>query len=144
MRILAIGYNGPPWKIKDSDVPLNRPEKYDYFVHAEENCIISAARSGVSLKGATFYCTALPCTVCTRQIISVGAKKVLVGNVQAEMNNEKQDVIYSMCKQADIDLEILSVTNEKMIELLDKTIESIQKKGKSGIPCMISMEDTKK
>jgi deoxycytidylate deaminase len=42
------------------------------------NCIISAARLGVSVKGATLYLnTVLPCMECTKAIINAGIVEVV-------------------------------------------------------------------
>jgi len=59
--ILSVGYNGPPRGCDDTLVPQTRPEKYLWFLHAEEAAIVNAARSGICLKGATFYITGAPC-----------------------------------------------------------------------------------
>ena len=48
-----------------------------YAVHAEQNAICQAAKLGVSLEGATLYCTHQPCTICTRLIINSGIKRVI-------------------------------------------------------------------
>jgi dCMP deaminase len=46
-------------------------------VHAEQNAICQAAKHGVSLNGATLYCSMEPCRVCAMLIISVGIKRVV-------------------------------------------------------------------
>ena len=48
-----------------------------YAVHAEQNAICQAAKLGISLEGATLYCTHQPCTICTRLIINSGIKRVV-------------------------------------------------------------------
>lgn len=67
--ILATGYNGPArgsincedvgWCLKDK--LKAKTGNYDdcNAVHAEENCIANAARSGVSIKGAILYYSAV-------------------------------------------------------------------------------------
>lgn len=49
-------------------------------MHAEQNAITQAARLGVSVDGATLYCTHQPCTICTRIIINSGIKRVVYKN----------------------------------------------------------------
>jgi cytidine deaminase len=46
-------------------------------VHAEEAAICDAAARGISIKGATLYCTTFPCHLCTKHIIAAGLKKVV-------------------------------------------------------------------
>ncbi len=48
-----------------------------YAVHAEQNAICQAAKLGVSVEGATLYCTHQPCTICTRLIINSGITRVV-------------------------------------------------------------------
>jgi len=76
---LSQGYNGPPRGVAD-DVPerRERPAKYLYSSHAEENCVSWAAREGISLKGATIYVTFCPCAACARMIIQSGIREVVM------------------------------------------------------------------
>lgn len=46
-------------------------------IHAEQNAITQAARYGVSLEGATLYCTMTPCRVCAMLIVSTGIQRVV-------------------------------------------------------------------
>lgn len=80
-QILATGYNGFPRGV-DDDVPerWERPEKYLWVEHAERNAIYNAARSGISLAGATMYVERHPCADCARGIIQSGISCVVVGS----------------------------------------------------------------
>ena len=73
-RIISTGYNGTPSKMREcSDGGCVRCESrgtayppgtaYDLCicVHAEQNAILSAARFGISVQGATMYSTTQPC-----------------------------------------------------------------------------------
>ncbi len=46
-------------------------------VHAEQNAIIQAAVSGVSIKNATLYCTTYPCVVCAKMLINAEIEKII-------------------------------------------------------------------
>jgi deoxycytidylate deaminase len=46
-------------------------------VHAEANAVYFAARNGVSVLGATIYCTTEPCTKCAEAIVQSGISKVV-------------------------------------------------------------------
>jgi len=86
-RILATGYNGAPKGLshcselgclrKEMNVPSGQRHELCRGLHAEQNAIIQAALYGVSLKGATLYCTNLPCSICAKMIINAGIKKVV-------------------------------------------------------------------
>ena len=51
-------------------------------VHAEANCIINAARSGVSTKGTTLYVSdQVPCKDCFSSIINAGITEIVCTNL---------------------------------------------------------------
>ncbi|MBO7377565.1 MAG: cytidine/deoxycytidylate deaminase family protein [Clostridia bacterium] len=87
-RILTTGYNGAPAGIKSCaekgeclrkklNIPSGTRHELCYAVHAEQNAIAQAAKLGVSVEGATLYCTHQPCVICAKMIINSGIKKVL-------------------------------------------------------------------
>ena len=87
-RILTTGYNGAPagivtcrekgYCMRDKlGIPSGTRAEVCYAVHAEQNAICQAAKLGVSVEGATLYCTHQPCTICTRLIINSGIKHVV-------------------------------------------------------------------
>lgn len=45
-------------------------------VHAEANALITAARYGIPLEGATAYVTDQPCMQCAKELLQVGVKRV--------------------------------------------------------------------
>jgi cytidine deaminase len=51
--------------------------EFGRIVHAEMSAIMDAARRGISLQGATLYCTTFPCHMCARHIIASGIKRVV-------------------------------------------------------------------
>jgi dCMP deaminase len=77
-NILSVGFNGMPRGVSDDVLERKeRPEKYYWTSHAEENAIAQAARLGARLIGSTMLVSTLhPCTSCTRMIIQAGIKKV--------------------------------------------------------------------
>jgi len=47
--------------------------------HSERNCIVNAARHGVSVKDGILYCNCpIPCTPCLIEIINSGIKEIVV------------------------------------------------------------------
>jgi dCMP deaminase len=85
-RILTTGYNGAPTGIKHCietgclreklNVPSGERHELCRGIHAEQNAIIQAAFHGVSIKGATLFCTNQPCSICAKMIINAGIIKV--------------------------------------------------------------------
>lgn len=79
MEIRSAGYNGFPRGVNDDvDERHERPTKYKFTSHAEENLVAQAARSGTSLEGTTVLVSALlPCTACARMLIQAGVARVI-------------------------------------------------------------------
>ena len=51
--------------------------EYGRIIHAEMSAITDAARLGLSISGATLYCTTFPCHLCAKHIISAGVHRVV-------------------------------------------------------------------
>jgi len=87
-RILATGYNGAPsgifscmekGKCLRNDMGIESGTRLEvcYAIHAEQNAVIQAAKVGVSIEGATLYCTHRPCVICSKILVNVGIKRVV-------------------------------------------------------------------
>lgn len=48
-----------------------------YGLCAEQWCLTKAAKKGISVEGATIYCTKHPCRVCSSMIAEAGIKRVV-------------------------------------------------------------------
>ena len=85
-KILSTGYNGAPKKLPHcEDVGCIRDElgvkpgtRHELCrgLHAEQNAIIQAAFHGVSVNGATIFCTTRPCSICTKMLINAGIHEI--------------------------------------------------------------------
>jgi dCMP deaminase len=119
-RILSTGYNGAPTGIRHCldvgclreklDIPSGERHELCRGIHAEQNAIIQAAYHGVSVKGATLFCTNLPCSICTKIIINAGLKKIFYQDGYADSMSEE------MFKEAGI--EVIKHTTRKQGEAL--------------------------
>lgn len=84
-RILTTGYNGAPSEVPsckernmcNKETTNTVSQECCYAVHAEQNAIAQAAKLGISIEGATLYCTHSPCSVCAKSIINSGIKRVV-------------------------------------------------------------------
>ncbi|MBN1258686.1 dCMP deaminase family protein [Candidatus Peregrinibacteria bacterium] len=101
-QVVATGYNGAPRGTKSSldhafclrkklGIPSGRNYEICRSVHAEQNCIINAARAGVSLLGGDIFIygqfredgkkgkpfDAFPCFICKKMLINCGLKRVI-------------------------------------------------------------------
>lgn len=81
-RVLAVGYNGFPMGFAESPELWERPTKYTYVVHAEMNCILTAARYGIALEGASIYTTLFPCSNCAKHMLQAGIKEIVYDATQ--------------------------------------------------------------
>ncbi|MCD6273578.1 MAG: cytidine/deoxycytidylate deaminase family protein [Deltaproteobacteria bacterium] len=107
-RILATGYNGAPSGIRhcsetgclrDSlNVPSGEKHELCRGIHAEQNSIIQAAFHGVSIKGATLFCTNLPCSICAKMIINAGITRIYFHDGYADVMSEE------MLKEAGVEV----------------------------------------
>tara|TARA_Y100000588_G_scaffold351681_1_gene403681 strand:- start:782 stop:2194 length:1413 start_codon:yes stop_codon:yes gene_type:complete len=62
---------------KDKNSFLHESLEFIRAVHAEEAAICDAAARGISIKGATLFCTTFPCHLCIKHIIAAGIKEVI-------------------------------------------------------------------
>lgn len=93
-RILVSGYNGAPAGVPHCIHDCNcsptaeMVKQFEHFkscrkvngcwesVHAEANAVAFAARYGMSLDGASLYCTDTPCVPCAQLIVNAGIIEV--------------------------------------------------------------------
>lgn len=124
--VISTGFNGFPIGVEDSLIDLSndkinkskryeRPEKYSWTAHAEENAIAFAARNGVSTNGATLYVNRMmPCTRCTRLIIQSGIRKIVVLIDVPEETlkrwKEDNDIAEQMLKEAGVQMLVFRKT----------------------------------
>ena len=115
-QILTTGYVGAPMGLPhcDDDGHLFRKalhtdgstkEHCVRTTHAEANAIAQAARFGVSIDGATMYCTMTPCLDCTKLLINSGIKRVVATKDYQAGHDSKE-----FMKQAGVELIILGST----------------------------------
>lgn len=90
-RILTTGYNGASSGImsckergeclrRKLNIPSGTRHEVCYATHAEQNAIIQAAKMGISIDGATLYCTHQPCVICSKMIINSGIVRIVYRN----------------------------------------------------------------
>lgn len=116
--VLATGYVGAPPGMPDCDVAghlleaivetdsagrVYKTERTHCVrtIHAEQNGILRAARNGVSLRGATVYCTMTPCRNCAMSLVALEVVRVVAKN-----EYQAADDTIKMFALAGIDLEV--------------------------------------
>ncbi|MCL2599989.1 MAG: cytidine/deoxycytidylate deaminase family protein [Treponema sp.] len=87
-QILVTGYVGAPAGLPHCDVVGHQFKQMLHedgsvtthcvrTVHAEQNAICQAAKSGIPIDGATLYCRMTPCRTCAMLIINCGIVRVV-------------------------------------------------------------------
>lgn len=90
-RIITTGYNGAPsghpscvekgeCMRRTANIPSGVQHELCYAIHAEQNAIVQAAKLGISIDGATIYCTHQPCTICSKLIVNSGITRIVYQN----------------------------------------------------------------
>lgn len=92
--VLSTGYNGSLsgmphcdhdcectsqliFGVHEIECPAYEGNSCTTAVHAEANSVYFAARNGVSVEGATIFCTTEPCVKCAEAIVQSGIRKVV-------------------------------------------------------------------
>jgi dCMP deaminase len=124
-RILATGYNGLPRGIRHREEYHQRPDKYMYFVHAEQNAVFNAAAVGTPILGALMYVLQPPCVECVKAIVQTGIAEVvyrerldplanssLIASDSHTLDNWRMNMeaAYSMLQEANVLLRVGQLT----------------------------------
>ncbi|HHU68900.1 MAG TPA: cytidine deaminase, partial [Thermoanaerobacterales bacterium] len=109
---VTTGYNGAPAGLKhceevgcirgEGNIPSGERHELCRGTHAEQNAIIQAAVMGISIKGATLYCTTQPCSLCAKMLINAGVSRIVY---EGEYPDE---LSLSLLKEAGVKLDCMS------------------------------------
>jgi len=109
-HILATGYNGAPFGLKDClelgclrdemNIPSGTRHEICRGIHAEQNVIIQASLHGVSLEGATVYVTHTPCVLCAKMLVNAKIRRFVTFGEYAD------DAFTDLFKEAGIEFEV--------------------------------------
>lgn len=101
-EIRLTAYNGPPKGVRDYPERFERPRKYLFASHAEQNLVAFAAREGIRTKGCTVYVTHMCCSACARSLIQAGVAEVVYGEGQTSMPKEEFTAAHDMFDEAGV------------------------------------------
>lgn len=74
-RILGVGYNGFPRGMDDKKLPVGRPEKYDWMIHAERNALSNCV---IRPDNGVAYVTGQCCNDCIMALWQEGINHVVM------------------------------------------------------------------
>ncbi|HBV97758.1 MAG: hypothetical protein JL50_03050 [Peptococcaceae bacterium BICA1-7] len=92
--VISAGYNGLPSGDRnccDTGVCLKTvagDEDFKPCLHAEQNALMYAARSPISVVGGTIFINAEPCVTCAKLIVVSKIKKVILRSAPGSKGNE--------------------------------------------------------
>ena len=105
-RILTTGYNGPPRGLAHCEETgclrqergVRSGERHELCrgIHAEMNALLQGAMHGVSIEGATLYCTSHPCALCAKMLINCGVQRIVT------LGDYPDDLAKEMLKSAGV------------------------------------------
>lgn len=110
-HILSTGYNGAAAGLKDclelgclrneKNIASGTRQEICRAIHAEQNVIIQASLNGVSLEGATIYCTHTPCIICAKMLVNAKIKRFVTFGKYAD------EAFLELFKEAGIQVDTL-------------------------------------
>lgn len=74
--ILLPGYNGTA-RLTNNECEDENGKTKNEVIHAELNCIIKAAKEGISIENSTIYITMNPCLHCAALMIQSGISNII-------------------------------------------------------------------
>lgn len=113
-RILTTGYNGSPSGFRHCEHIIVKEQFKDKefitnditdlidghcwkSVHSETNAIIQSAIIGISLQGATLYCTHFPCLNCAKSLRQLNLEMVYYKH-EYGITKEAQEMLGQYCQ----------------------------------------------
>lgn len=115
-KVLATGYNGAPSGLRhcldigcmreQMHIPSGQRHELCRAIHAEQNAIIQAATSGVSVSGGILYSTTFPCILCAKILINAGIREIYIGEGYPD------DLSKEMLEEAGVIIQTLIINNK--------------------------------
>jgi dCMP deaminase len=109
-HILSTGYNGAAAGLQDClelgclrdelKIKSGTRQEICRAIHAEQNVIIQASLHGVSLEGATVYCTHTPCVLCAKMLVNARIKRFV------SFRKYNDDEFFNLFREAGIKVDI--------------------------------------
>lgn len=108
LQILSMGFNGFARGIDETKCSRwERPQKYDYIVHAEQNGICNACRHGTPLEHSIAVITLFPCKECAKALIQVGVDTIVTKRPDFDSVRWGRDFTLSTEMFAEIGIELI-------------------------------------
>jgi deoxycytidylate deaminase len=121
--VLATGYNGPVSGLPHELIKFERPHKYDWFIHAEDNAVAFAR---CDLREAAAYVTGTPCAPCFRRLLQVGIRRIVQGERHSAcLNDHEFDACRAMARALDVEWITIPSPGAPPISMIDSDWEAL-------------------
>ncbi len=109
-QILSTGYNGsiPGDKHCEEDGCIIVDNHCIRTIHAEMNAILQCSSHGISTHGSTAYITNMPCTNCSKALITSGIKEIVI------FSDYHDTLAEEFFKKASVNIKRLSMPNKNI------------------------------
>ncbi len=109
-QILSTGYNGsiPGDKHCEDDGCIIVENHCIRTIHAEMNAILQCSSHGISTHGSTAYITNMPCTNCSKALITSGIKEIVI------FSDYHDTLAEEFFKKANVNIKRLSIPNKNI------------------------------
>lgn len=117
-RIISVGYNGFCSSVTENSLPVSRPHKYPYMVHAEENAISNMI---IKPRGSIIaYITHMPCGGCAKLLWQNNVRlwKVPEGR-SAKSHSAEDEIVYNHLIDNGLKLERITLKKSYLNELME-------------------------
>jgi len=74
------------------------------------NALLQGAMHGVSIEGATLYCTSHPCALCAKMLINCGVQRIVT------LGDYPDDLAKEMLKSAGVTVNVMEAGNARRTE----------------------------
>ena len=118
-KIISIGYNGFCSGVDDHNLPVKRPDKYPYMVHAEENAVSNMVIRPTS---AVAYITHMPCYGCAKLLWQNNIKEWYIPDGSLVHGRSLDDtIVYEHLSANGLKIETLPFDLSYLKNICDKT-----------------------
>jgi dCMP deaminase len=115
-RGTSEGYNGR-LSFLDNACEDEEGKTLPDVIHAELNCILFAAKKGISTNGATMYITCAPCYSCAPMIAAAGIEKIIYN--EDYISTSKGTDVNLIRREYKLEISKMGIPVEKLLERIN-------------------------
>lgn len=98
---VAVGYNGFPAGMEETEERWGSPTKYDYVVHSEMNAL---SHANTDVTGWSLYNTYPPCNRCAPVVINSGIKRIFYSHLPNNQSVFEFEHTFNLYEEMEIEV----------------------------------------